>query len=180
MSIEKDLTDKGPCYNIEKIGPGAGGESSKMPERGLIQVYTGKGKGKTSAALGQALQAAGQGLKVCIIQFLKGPVGTGERAALKGNPLIEMESFGGEGFVDPRRPADEDRRLGRQGLARAFSMVEEGSTDLLILDEINVGIAHGLSSVEEVLDLLRKNLHPWRSSAPVEKPTPSSWNTQIR
>jgi cob(I)alamin adenosyltransferase len=66
-----------------------------MPERGLIQVYTGKGKGKTSAALGQALRAAGQGQKVCIIQFLKGPVGTGERAALKDNPLIEMESFGG-------------------------------------------------------------------------------------
>ena len=81
--------------------------------------------------------------------------------------------------MDPRRPADEDRRLDRQGLARAFSMMEEGSTDLLILDEINVGIAHGLSSVEEVLNLLRKNLHPWRSSAPVEKPTPSSWNTQI-
>jgi cob(I)alamin adenosyltransferase len=67
-----------------------------------------------------------------------------------------MESFGGEGFVDPRCPADEDRRMARQGLARAFSVVEEGGTGLLILDEINVAIAYGLLSVEEALKLLQR------------------------
>ena len=75
-----------------------------MPERGLIHVHTGEGKGKTTEALG---------LKVYFMQFLKGPVRTRERAAPEGQPLIEMESFGGEGFVDRRRPTDEDRKLAR-------------------------------------------------------------------
>jgi len=66
-----------------------------------------------------------------------------------------MESFGGKGFVDRRRPTDEDRKLARQGLARAFAVVEEGNTDLLIRDEINVAIACGLLSVEDALNLLQ-------------------------
>jgi cob(I)alamin adenosyltransferase len=127
-----------------------------MGGQGLIQVYYGEGKGKTTAAFGQALRASGQGLRVFIIQFLKGERETGERAALEGNPLIQIEAFGGSGWVDRNQPKAEDKRLAQQGLARAFSAMQGGGIDLLILDEINLAVAYGLLAAEEVLDLLRQ------------------------
>jgi cob(I)alamin adenosyltransferase len=121
---------------------------------GLIQVYTGEGKGKTTAAFGQALRAAGQGLKVFIIQFLKGGIETGERIALKGHPAIRIEAFGRAGWVKRGRLMPEDQEMARQALSRARDIMEAGGADVLILDEINVAIAYGLLSLEEVLDLL--------------------------
>jgi len=124
-----------------------------MEGRGLIQIYTGDGKGKTTAAFGQALRAAGQGLKVFIIQFLKGEGESGERTALKGNPLIQIETFGRKGWVARDRPDPEDKKWVQKGLARALEVMEEGRVDLLILDEVNVAVAYGLLRIEEVLDL---------------------------
>ncbi|MDH7500490.1 MAG: cob(I)yrinic acid a,c-diamide adenosyltransferase [candidate division NC10 bacterium] len=131
-------------------------EQEPSVKEGLIQVYTGDGKGKTTAAFGQAVRAAGQGLKVWIIQFLKGGRETGERIALKEHPLIRIEAFGRAVWVDRGRPAEEDKKLAQQALARAFSILQKGEVDLLILDEVNVAIAYGLLSVNEVLGLLNR------------------------
>jgi len=128
----------------------------KAKGQGLVHVYTGEGKGKTTAAFGQALRAAGQGLKVFIIQFLKGARETGERIALKEHPLIHIEAYGRAGWVHQDRPEEEDRRLAQQAFARARSILQKGEVDLLILDELNVAVAYGLLSVNEVLDLLKK------------------------
>lgn len=127
-----------------------------MEKQGLIQVYTGEGKGKTTAAFGQALRAAGQGLKVFIVQFLKGGRESGERIALKDHRLIHIEAFGRAGWIDRDRPEPEDKEMAQQGLSRALAVMEEGKVDLLILDEVNVAIAYGLLPLPEVLDLLNR------------------------
>ena len=125
-----------------------------MPGKGLIQIYTGEGKGKSTAAFGQALRAAGQGLRVHIIQFFKGEGKSGEQVAVKDLPLIQVEAFGRPGWVNPEAPEAEDKERARQGLQRARAIMEEGKVDLLILDEVNVALAYGLLSLEEVLELL--------------------------
>lgn len=144
---------------IEERRRGGGGKpqiQGDLERQGFIQVYTGEGKGKTTAAFGQALRAAGWGLRVFVIQFLKGGRETGERIALQSHPLIQIEAFGRAGWVDRDRPQAVDQEMARQALSRARSVMKEGGVDLLILDEVNVAIAYGLLSVEEVLDLLRR------------------------
>jgi LAO/AO transport system kinase len=125
-------------------------------ERGLVQVYTGEGKGKTSAAFGLALRAIGRGLNVYMIQFIKGGFDYGELHIADDLPHFRLEAFGRGQFIDVGSPAKEDVWQARLALERARRILEEGKHDILILDEVNVAMMYGLISVEDVLDLIAR------------------------
>ena len=124
-------------------------------EKGFIQIYTGKGKGKTTAALGLALRAVGRGLKVVMIQFLKGGAETGELTmARRLSPRLVIKPMGREGLLDPASPRPEDLSLAQGALEEARRVLQSKSCDVLILDEINVAVFMGLVPEEAVLDLM--------------------------
>jgi cob(I)alamin adenosyltransferase len=124
-------------------------------QKGLIQVYTGEGKGKTTAALGLALRAVGQGLKVVMIQFLKGNRETGElNVARSLSPKLVIKPMGRDGFVDRENPSAEDISLAKAALSKAQSILDENGCDLLILDEVNVAVSLGLIDEGAVLNLM--------------------------
>jgi cob(I)alamin adenosyltransferase len=122
-------------------------------KRGFVHVYTGHGKGKTTAALGLALRAAGRGLRTYIGQFMKGRL-YGELAALRDHALITIEQFGRPDCFHREEVTPEDVGRARQGLARARSILTGGQYDLVILDEINVALWFGLLTLDEVMGLL--------------------------
>ncbi len=125
-------------------------------KKGLIQVYTGDGKGKTTAALGLALRAAGHGFKVYIIQFMKGWPHYGELKAVEFLPGVTLRQFGGPHFVDRNNPSPEDIRMAREALQEARRAMLSGDYDIVILDEINVALDFGLIPLEEVIALLEE------------------------
>lgn len=126
-------------------------------EQGLIQVYTGNGKGKTTAALGLALRAVGREMMVCVIQFMKGGGPYGEHlAALKLAPHLTIIQTGREGWVNKDNPDPEDIRLAHEALEMAGNCIASGRYDLVILDEINGAVSFGLLTVDEVLALLQR------------------------
>ena len=125
-----------------------------MPlSRGYVQLYTGDGKGKTTAALGLALRAAGHGLHTYIGQFMKGQ-SSGEHEALRGHPLITFEQYGDVRCIRRAEVTPEHVAQARQGLERARAAMLSGQYDMLVLDEVTVAIWFGLLLVEEVLALL--------------------------
>lgn len=120
--------------------------------QGLIQVYTGNGKGKTTAALGLAFRAVGREMTVCMIQFMKGGDPCGEHlAAMQLAPYFNIISTGRKGRVNREHPADEDLRLAREALSLAGEVLAGGNYNMVILDEINGAIACGLITVDEVI-----------------------------
>lgn len=126
-----------------------------MPlDTGLIQVYTGEGKGKTTAALGLALRAVGQGLRVHIVQFMKGWPNPGELAALQHQPRISLQQFGRASLVDRQHPDPEDVRLAQEAWRHSLDALRAGAYDVVILDELNVALDYGLLSLPQVLELL--------------------------
>ncbi|MBW1711620.1 MAG: cob(I)yrinic acid a,c-diamide adenosyltransferase [Deltaproteobacteria bacterium] len=123
--------------------------------KGLIQVYTGEGKGKTTAALGLALRAVGRGLRVRMFQFMKAPRSSGEHfSAARLAPDLEISPVGRKGFIFNKEPDPQDIRLAAEGLARARQASDSGQVDLLILDEVDVALSLGLLSLEPLLELL--------------------------
>jgi len=122
----------------------------------MIQIYTGSGKGKTTAALGLAMRAAGHGLRVIIIQFMKGRINYGELQTVKNIPNIAIEQYGRPDFVNPENPDPEDIRLAEEGLKRAEETIMSKNYDLVILDEINVAVNFGLIKVKDVVTMLQK------------------------
>ena len=122
---------------------------------GQIQVYTGNGKGKTTAALGLAFRACGRGMKVCMIQFMKGGGPYGEHlAAEKLSPNLTIIPTGREGWVNKDNPDPEDRRLALDALARGRAALVSGEYDLVILDEVNGAVGFGLLTADELLDVI--------------------------
>ncbi len=120
-------------------------------EKGLLIVHTGAGKGKTTAALGVAFRALGQGLKVGIVQFIKGAIPTGEAAlAARLSPALEMHTMG-DGFTWNTQDRDQDMASARKAWNKAVSLLHDESFDLIILDELNVVLRHGYLPLEEVL-----------------------------
>jgi len=120
---------------------------------GLIQVYTGNGKGKTTAALGLALRAAGHGLRTYVGQFLKGRP-TGElKAAKLLEPYLTIEQFGEPSFTLAKGDAHQ-AALVRKGLQRIRQVLASGEYDIVVLEEINVALDLELVPLEEVLALL--------------------------
>jgi len=124
--------------------------------RGMIQVYTGEGKGKTTAALGLAMRAVGHGRKVYMIQFLKGgPQKTGEIAsAEKLGPLLTIKPMGRAGFTNLANPGFKDRELAQKALDHAWQLIRYNACDILILDEVNIAAAYNLIAVQDLLDLM--------------------------
>jgi len=123
-------------------------------ERGLIEVYTGDGKGKTTAALGLALRAAGHGMQVYIVQFMKGWPHYGELEALQHQPNVTLVQFGRPDFVDRDNPDPQDVRMAQEALQHSLDVLSTGEYDVVILDEINVALDYGLISLDQVLMLL--------------------------
>jgi cob(I)alamin adenosyltransferase len=122
---------------------------------GYIQVYTGNGKGKTTAALGLALRAAGHGMRTYFGQFLKGRHYGELDAVEKLSPLIRIERFGREGFLHiTEGPDDEDLRRAREGLRKCREAMLSGRYDIVVLDEINTAVLLKVLTVEEVLGLI--------------------------
>lgn len=124
------------------------------PRHGMVQVYTGDGKGKTTASLGLALRASGHGLKVYIIQFMKGWPFYGELESVKHLPGVTLRQFGRPDFVSKENPDPEDVRQARDALEHAREVVVSGEYDLVILDEVNVALEFGLINLADVLSLL--------------------------
>lgn len=122
-------------------------------KKGLIHVYTGDGKGKTTAAFGLAMRAAGRGLSVLIIQFMKGRPGCGEIISAKRLQGIAIEQYGTKNLIDEDKITEKDRRLALKGMERAKRAMRNEEADLLILDEVNIAVHFGLLSVEQVLEL---------------------------
>ncbi len=118
---------------------------------GLVYVFTGDGKGKTSTAVGLAVRARGHDKRVVFIQFMKG-LPTGEIRPLESLG-VEVYRFGTEKFVDFNNPSEEDKKLAKQALEKAREKILE-KPFLVILDEINVAIAAGLIPLEEVIALI--------------------------
>ncbi len=119
---------------------------------GYVHIYTGNGKGKTTAAFGLAMRAAGRGKRVCIIQFMKPDDGYGEQISAR-KLGIEVYAFGTNKFVNKNNPSDEDIELAQNALKLAKSKINDGY-DLVILDELNVAIDFNLVSLNDVLDLI--------------------------
>lgn len=127
----------------------------KELKRGYIQIYTGEGKGKTTAALGQALRAAGRGLKTYIVMFMK-DFPYGEVKSLKQlNDWITLACFGNDGFVFRKHPPSEkDRAAAHEGLIQVQEAMSSGRYDIIIMDEVCVAIYFGLLKTEDVFFLL--------------------------
>ncbi len=122
--------------------------------KGLVTVFTGNGKGKTSAALGVALRAIGQGLRVNIIYFMKGDYPYGEQKALVRLPNVTFTRYGHLHFVDPKNVKPEEKAEARKALAAAREAMLSGKYDVVILDEVNVAAAWDLVSLADVLQLI--------------------------
>ncbi|KAF2957569.1 cob(I)yrinic acid a,c-diamide adenosyltransferase [Thermotoga sp. Ku-13t] len=121
---------------------------------GFVHVYTGNGKGKTSAALGLALRALGHGMRVYIAQFLKG-MDYGELHSLKRFENVTLERFGRPKFIHGK-PDEEDVRLAMEGLNRCREVVSSGEYDIVIMDEANIAVFLGLFSVQDLLEVVAK------------------------
>ncbi len=122
---------------------------------GLVMVFTGNGKGKTTAAVGQALRALGHGYRVYMIHFMKGR-DYGEFLALEKMPNLTLVRAGRDCFVSREDPDPVDVDLARDGFARAGEAIRGGDYDLVVLDEINVAVDFNLIEEEELLNLLRE------------------------
>jgi cob(I)alamin adenosyltransferase len=125
-----------------------------LPRIALGGSWHGEGKGKTTAAFGLAMRAAGRGLSVLIIQFMKGRSECGEIVSAKRLPGITIEQFGTENLIDADKLSEKDRRLAAKGMERAKKAISRKEADLLILDEINVAVHFDLVSEEQVLELI--------------------------
>ncbi|MFH2036888.1 MAG: cob(I)yrinic acid a,c-diamide adenosyltransferase [Candidatus Zixiibacteriota bacterium] len=134
-------------------------------KKGLLVVYTGNGKGKTTAALGMTIRAVGYGWKVSIVQFIKGSWKYGEMDGLKRlEPEVELNIMG-EGFVgiiDDDKPIEEHREAAKKAFELLLDKVKSGKYELVIADELNVAMMLGLITLDELKTLIEqkpKELH---------------------
>lgn len=128
-----------------------------MPEKGLVIVYTGKGKGKTTAALGIVLRAVGHGYKVGMIQFIKGEWYYGELTSSKRlEPEFELIAAGRGfvGIIDDDHPIEEHEKAAKDAIEVAKQKIASGNYDIMILDEINYAVKLNLISQEDILDVI--------------------------
>lgn len=128
-------------------------DSNPPPKKGLIQVYTGDGKGKTTAALGLALRATGQGMRVLFIQFVKGRLSGEHRFVNQYHPFELVKLNQGDSFSQPRELLETSVR---ESILRAEGALLSGKYDLIILDEIFVAFNLGLVNLEAILGLINK------------------------
>ncbi|MEA1927983.1 MAG: cob(I)yrinic acid a,c-diamide adenosyltransferase [Candidatus Auribacterota bacterium] len=120
----------------------------------MIQIYTGNGKGKTTAALGLALRALGWGKRVALLQFLK-INSSGELKSLARFKNCEIRQFGQEEFITAETATQDDRQRAEAGCRRAEEILRDGSADLLILDEINIALHMNLIEISRVQNIIK-------------------------
>jgi cob(I)alamin adenosyltransferase len=121
--------------------------------RGYVHVYTGDGKGKTTAAIGLAIRAAGAGLRVYIAQFIKMGDYSEIKALKRFSDLITIEQYGLGRFLD-KTPSKEDIAIARKGLEMVRNVMASGKVNLVILEEANVAAKFGLFSVQEIVQMI--------------------------
>jgi cob(I)alamin adenosyltransferase len=128
----------------------------KSTPKGLVQIYTGDGKGKTTAAIGTVIRALSHGMKIYVAVFMKGDYSCGEWDYLTNLPNIKIEIFGFQKFCDPHNIKPEEKERTRQALSAAWEAIHSGNYDLVVLDEINVAVAWHLIERDEVLKLIEE------------------------
>ncbi len=129
-----------------------------MPKlrKGFVHLYTGNGKGKTSAAIGLVIRAAGRGLKSYIIQFIKGGFDYGELYIVDMIPNVTLKAFGRGKFITAIPPDNQDVQLAQEALMLAAKIVKQGEHDIVVLDEVNVAIESGLIDIKDVLGIIKE------------------------
>lgn len=129
--------------------------SKERLEKGLVQIYTGNNKGKTTAALGLTLRAVGHGFRVFILQFMKGRQDYGELQGLKRlEPECRIEQYGSPGWIIKGQASEQDCLEALKGLERAREIILSGEWDIVILDEIINAIWFELLTEDKVIELL--------------------------
>ena len=126
----------------------------KASFQGLVQIFTGEGKGKTSAALGTVVRALGRGFRVCIVVFMKGNYPYSEWKFLSDIPGVTIARYGFNSFTNPAEVKPEEKRQAEEALAFAREAMLSRKYDLIVLDEINVASGWGLIDVEAVVKLI--------------------------
>ncbi len=133
--------------------------AAKTVEKGLVIVHTGPGKGKTSAALGMAVRAIGHGMKVGVVQFVKGAMATGEKAVFDRFPdLIEFKPMG-EGFTWDTQDRSRDIAVARAAWEEVKRMIADPSYAMVIADELNIVLRYDYLPVDEVLEAIARKPH---------------------
>ena len=154
MKIAKSKKPSVPKAVKKKKSPAVKKHTIKTA-KGLVIVITGNGKGKTTAAFGQALRAVGQGYKVFVQQFMKGRKYGEFIAAEKYIPHLTIRMSGLDSFVMRDNPAAIDIELAQKGLDTAKKAIKSGKYDMIILDEINVALDFKLIALTEVIELIK-------------------------
>ncbi len=129
--------------------------AGKTIEKGLLIVHTGKGKGKSTAAFGMVFRAIGHGMRVGVIQFVKGSWGTGERTMLEKFPELVTIKAMGEGFTWETQDRERDIAHARAAWEEAKRMIADPSYSMVMLDELNIVLRYDYLPLDEVLDVLR-------------------------
>jgi cob(I)alamin adenosyltransferase len=134
---------------------------SRERRQGLVLVNTGEGKGKSSSALGMVFRAAGWGMKVCVIQFIKGQWQTGEQKAAERFDNIEWHALG-DGFTWDTKNPEQDIKTSREIWEFSKSKILSEEFDLVLLDEINYCCGYGWISGEEISDFIKNQKPTWQ------------------
>lgn len=129
-------------------------QARKTKEKGLLVVNTGDGKGKSTAAFGMMVRALGWGMRVAVVQFVKGDWETGERNFLEARPGLVTYAVMGEGFTWETQSRERDAAAALAGWNRARALIADDVHDLVILDELNIVLSHGSLPLAGVLDSL--------------------------
>jgi cob(I)alamin adenosyltransferase len=162
MTTEQDLNRRHAEKMAKKKAARDKILATKTEERGLLIVHTGKGKGKTTAAMGLAMRCIGHGMKVGIVQFVKGVWHTGERDVLVKFPDLCVIRAMGEGFTWDTQDRQRDLAAAARAWETAKEMMADPSYRMVILDELNIVLRYDYLPVEEVLEALKskpRNLH---------------------
>jgi len=128
--------------------------AAAQEEKGLLMVYTGAGKGKTTAALGMALRCLGHGMKVAVVQFIKGAIDTAEERILKsfGEQVVFLRM--GEGYTWETQDRERDTMVAQEAWGVAERYLQDPGLGMVILDELNIAIHHGYVPLDQVLKAL--------------------------
>jgi cob(I)alamin adenosyltransferase len=132
-------------------------KQNETKKQGLVQVFTGNGKGKTTAALGTVLRAAGHNFKILLIFFIKGESSQGEFKSLLTLPNVEVSKYGLHKWIrDPKNVNPQEIAEAKTALEAARKAVASGKYDIVVLDEINVAVYFKLLKAEDVLELIKE------------------------
>lgn len=162
MTAEQDLNARHAEKMAKKKAARDKILATKTEEKGLLIVHTGKGKGKTTAAMGLAMRCIGQGMKVGIVQFVKGVWATGEREVLAKFPELCVFTAMGEGFTWDTQDRERDVAAAARAWEKAKEMMADPSFRMVILDELNIVLRYDYLPLEDVLETLRgkpRDLH---------------------